>query len=256
LVILAHKIILNFSSKPIPRLSGSILYVAYNANNMRILIIEDDPTIRTTLAAYLESACFAVDATGDGAEGSYLARTNEYDVVILDYMLPSKDGLRICHEIRESGKTVPLLMTTVRNEIADKVELLNKGVDDYVTKPFSLDEILARVNALMRRPKRIDAPVMQVADIVIDANRQRVARGNKEIYLTRKEYSLLEYLARHEGRVVSRGTIMEHVWNMESDPFSNTIEAHIFNLRKKIRRGKTELIRTVPGRGYMLDGKS
>ncbi len=222
---------------------------------MRILIIEDDQDIRQMLASYLESACFAVDSTGDGIEGSYLARTNDYDIVLLDYMLPGKDGLRICHEIRESGKVMPILMITVRNEIADKVELLNRGVDDYVTKPFSFDEIMARINALIRRPRRIESPVMQVADIIIDANRQRVVRGNKEIYLTRKEYSLLEYLARHEGHVVSRGTIMEHVWDMESDPFSNTIEAHIFNLRKKIKRGKTELIRTIPGRGYMLDAK-
>lgn len=222
---------------------------------MRILIIEDDHDIRKMLASYLETACFAVDATGDGTEGSYLARTNDYDIVLLDYMLPGKDGLRICHEVRESGKTMPLLMITVRNEIADKVQLLNLGVDDYVTKPFSFEEILARINALVRRPRRVESPVMQVANITIDANRQRVLRGKKEIYLTRKEYSLLEYLARNEGRIVSRGTIMEHVWNMESDPFANTIEAHIFNLRKKIKRGKGELIRTVPGRGYMLDTK-
>ncbi|MBP6926189.1 MAG: response regulator transcription factor [Candidatus Pacebacteria bacterium] len=222
---------------------------------MRVLIIEDDPEILVLLTSYLESACFAVDACNDGAQGSFLARTNEYDIVILDYMLPNKDGLRICHEIREAGKTMPLLMITVRSEINDKVELLNKGVDDYVTKPFSFEEIIARINALLRRPKALASPVMNIGTITIDAARQRVTKGNKEIYLTRKEYSLLEYLARHEGHVISRGTIMEHVWNMESDPFSNTIEAHIFNLRKKIKRGKTELIRTVPGRGYMLDGK-
>lgn len=222
---------------------------------MRILIIEDDSDIRTMLGLYLESACFAVDTTGDGADGSYLARTNDYDVIVLDYMLPNKDGLRICHEIRESGKTMPIIMTTVRSAINDKVELLNTGADDYITKPYSFDEILARINALIRRPKIIESPVMQISNITIDANRQRVMRGNKEIYLTRKEYSLLEYLARNEGKIVSRGTIMEHVWNMESDPFSNTIEAHIFNLRKKIKKGRSELIRTVPGRGYMLDTK-
>jgi len=222
---------------------------------MRVLIIEDDPEILVMLTSYLETACFAVDACSDGAQGSFLARTNDYDIVILDYMLPNKDGLRICHEVREAGKTMPMLMVTVRSQISDKVELLNKGVDDYVTKPFSFEEIIARINALLRRPKAIDAPVMNVGSITIDAAKQRVLKGNKEIYLTRKEYSLLEYLARNEGHVVSRGTIMEHVWNMESDPFSNTIEAHIFNLRKKIRRGKNDLIRTVPGRGYMLSGK-
>lgn len=236
---------------------------------MRVLIIEDDPEILLMLTSYLESACFAVDAIDDGAQGSFLARTNDYDIVILDYMLPNKDGLRICHEIREAGKTMPLLMVTVRSEINDKVELLNKGVDDYVTKPFSFEEIIARINALLRRPKTISSPIMSIGNITIDAAKQRVTKGNKEIYLTRKEYSLLEYLARNEGHVVSRGTIMEHVWNMESDPFSNTIEAHIFNLRKKVKVGrgsgggggpssrsdKSELIRTIPGRGYMLGGK-
>lgn len=222
---------------------------------MRILIIEDDLDISKMLGNYLESACFAVDKCSNGTEGSYLARTNDYDVIILDYMLPEKDGLRICHEIRESGKNIPILMTTVKGEISDKVELLNSGADDYITKPYSFEEILARINALIRRPRKIESPILQISNITIDTNRQRVMRGNKEIYLTRKEYSLLEYLSRNEGRIVSRGTIMEHVWNMESDPFSNTIEAHIFNLRKKIKKGKAELIRTVPGRGYMLDTK-
>ncbi len=222
---------------------------------MRILIIEDDKEIRTALASHLESVCFAVDTTGDGADGSFLARTNDYDVVVLDYILPNKDGLRICHEIRESGKNMPIILTSVRNEICDKVELLNSGADDYVTKPYSLDEILARINAMIRRPKKVDSPLMYISNITIDANKQKVTKGNREIYLTRKEYSLLEYLARNEGRVVTRGTIMEHVWNMESDPFSNTIEAHVFNLRKKIRGGKNELIRTIPGRGYMLETK-
>lgn len=222
---------------------------------MRVLIIEDDPEILVMLTSYLETACFAVDATDDGAQGSFLARTNDYDIVLLDYVLPNKDGLRICHEIRESGKTMPLLMMSVRNEIADKVELLNKGADDYVTKPFSFAEIFARIHALLRRPRVIQPETMHVGNITIDAHRQRVMKSGKEIYLTRKEYSLLEYLARNEGRVVSRGTIMEHVWNMESDPFSNTIEAHIFNLRKKIRRGKDDFIKTVPGRGYMLETK-
>ncbi len=222
---------------------------------MRVLLIEDDPQILLMLSSYLESACFAVDSCSDGTQGSFLARTNDYDLVILDYMLPGKDGLRICHEIREAGKKMPLLMITVRSEISDKVLLLNKGVDDYVTKPFSFEELIARINALLRRPQSINEPVMKIGTITIDAARQRVMRGDKEVYLTRKEYSLLEYLARNEGHVVSRGTIMEHVWSMESDPFSNTIEAHIFNLRKKIQHGKRELIHTVPGRGYMLEEK-
>lgn len=220
---------------------------------MRILIIEDDIDIKDMLALYLKQVCFAVDSTTSGQKGSYLARTNEYDLIILDYMLPEKDGLQICKEIRISGKTMPILMLSVRGEIRHKVELFKHGIDDYMTKPFSYEELMARIRALLRRPHKIEPAVLTVSDMIIDSNAQRVTRGSKEIYLTRKEFALLEYLVKHEGKVVSRGMIMEHVWNMESDPFSNTIEAHIFNLRRKIAHGKSPIIRTIPGRGYKIE---
>lgn len=223
---------------------------------MRILVIEDDTEIRLALTANLKSASYAIDATHCGEKGSYLARANEYDLIILDYMLPKKDGRRVCRDIRESQKSTPIIMLSVRAATDDKIEMLNSGADDYLAKPFSFEELHARIKALMRRPPVVKNPIIVAADITIDADRQSVSRGKKELYLTRKEFSLLEYLARNKGRVVSRGQIMEHVWDLGSDPFSNTIEAHILNLRKKLGVRKQKLIHTVPGRGYKFDTRN
>jgi DNA-binding response OmpR family regulator len=223
---------------------------------MRILVVEDDDDIRTVLKLSLEAELFNVDTASDGETGSYMARTNDYDLVILDFMMPKKDGKAVCREIREAGKTMPIIMLTVRSTTEAKVELLNAGADDYLTKPFSFQELKARVNALMRRPQQIKGNNLEIADLVVDTLRHRVTRGGKELYLTRKEFSLLEYLLRHQGIVVSRGMIMEHVWDAEGDPFSNTIEAHILNLRKKIdgnSSSKKKLIHTIPGRGYTIE---
>jgi DNA-binding response OmpR family regulator len=222
---------------------------------MRILVIEDDADIRSMLALHLKAASFAVDVIDCGEKGSYLARTNDYDLIIMDYILPKKEGPQICKEIRDSGKTTPIMMLSVRSTTYDKVTLLNLGADDYLHKPFSFEELNARIKALLRRPRDITHPVVTISDITIDSDKQLVTRGRKSIYLTRKEFSLLEYLARHQGMVVSRGMIMEHVWDLDSDPFSNTIEAHILNLRKKLGQKKQKVIYTVPGRGYKLDTK-
>lgn len=223
---------------------------------MRILVIEDDPDLQKTLVSYLRSACFAVDSALSGARGLYLALTNDYDVIILDYGLPEKNGLEVCEEIRRSGKTVPILILSIQSEIITKVELLNHGADDYLTKPFSFDELLARLQALLRRPALIETLNLQVGDINIDVSRQIVTVNSQEVYLTRKEFCLLEYMARNCGKVVSRGMIMEHVWDMEGDLFSNTIEAHIRNLRRKLSASRyTNLIVTVPGRGYRLEAR-
>lgn len=227
--------------------------VPYTLYLMRILVVEDDPQIRELVSGHLKALCFAVDSTDCGERGSYLARTNDYDVVLLDYILPKKDGRTICQEIRNHGKTTPIIMLSIRSEIDDKVDLLNLGADDYLAKPFSFDELHARIKAVLRRPTAIHSDIVTIRDITIDSNRQVVTRGNQEIYLTRKEFSLLEYLARHSGHVVSRGMIMEHVWDIECDPFSNTIEAHILNLRKKLGIQKQGLIQTVPGRGYKIE---
>jgi DNA-binding response OmpR family regulator len=221
---------------------------------MRILVIEDEEGIASFLKAGLESEYFAVDIAEDGERGSYLARTNDYDIIILDNMLPKKNGAEVCDEIRKSGKTTPIIMLSARAELGIKVELLNKGADDYLTKPFSLEELLARIRALLRRPLVITSEILQTDNLIVDTKQHSIKRGDKEIYLTKKEFMLLELLLKKKGTVVTRGTIMEHVWDMNVDPFSNTIESHILNLRKKIAiKDGRDLISTLPGIGYKIE---
>jgi DNA-binding response OmpR family regulator len=206
------------------------------------------------LAENLRAHCFVVDTAEDGTTGSYLARTNEYDIIILDNMLPEKSGAAICQEIRRTGRSVPILVLSVLSDSWRKVELLNSGADDYMIKPFSVDELMARVRALMRRPAQLEGDTLTIDDLVLDTKRQIVKRGGVGKNLTRKEFTLLEYLMRNQGSVLSRGMIMEHVWDMTSDPFSNTIESHILSLRRKIEPGTSKkLIYTVSGRGYKID---
>jgi two-component system copper resistance phosphate regulon response regulator CusR len=221
---------------------------------MKILIVEDDSEMREFLRDGFEAEGSSVDTADDGTKGSYLARTNEYDVVILDHSLPKKNGSIVCEEIRATGKNTPIIFLSVMGGLHHKVDSLEKGADDYITKPFSFEELRARVRAVMRRPHKIEPMTIQVADLVLNGERQTVLRGQTGIYLTRKEFNLLQYLMKNRGLVLSRGVIMEHVWNADSDPFSNTIESHILNLRKKINIGrKKDLIRNVPGRGYTID---
>lgn len=221
---------------------------------MRLLIVDDEESVREALAENLRMQCFVVDTAKDGTEGSYLARTNAYDLVILDNMLPEKSGLTVCQEIRKTGHMMPILMLSVLSDTWRKVELLNHGADDYLLKPFSFEELAARIRALLRRPAALESDVLCIDDLSLDTKRQAVRRGEKGIYLTRKEFTLLEYLMRNQGTVLSRGMIMEHVWDMSSDPFSNTIESHILSLRKKVDNvPERKLIYTVPGRGYKID---
>lgn len=219
---------------------------------MRILIVEDDPTISSKLKKTLESESFAVDTTNDGYVGSFIARTNNYDLVALDLMLPRKNGDEILKDIRSKTKDMPVLIMSQKNEINEKVNLL-KDADDYIVKPFSPSEFVARVKAILRRPHEVRPSIMRIDDLTIDTAAHKVLRNKREIFLTRKEIMLLECLAGQKGKVVSRGEIMEKVWNHDSDPFSNTIEAHIRNLRRKIDSGKETLIKTVSGRGYKID---
>ncbi|MEN9921315.1 MAG: hypothetical protein RLZZ517_293 [Candidatus Parcubacteria bacterium] len=222
---------------------------------MKILIIEDDISIRNVLRLSLESKGFVVDEAGDGDTGSYLARTNSYDVILLDNILPKKLGGFVCKEIREAGKNTPILVLSSKQEVLTKVQLLNTGVDDYITKPFSFEELMARMRAITRRPNVLMRQIYTFKDIEINIHSQIVKRKNKEIYLTRKEFSLLEYLIKNQNNVVSRGEILEHVWDMSIDPFSNTIETHIMNLRKKLHDTKRLLISSIPGRGYKFNFK-
>ena len=221
---------------------------------MRLLLVEDDENIAMSLQASLAAECFVVDMAGDGERGSFLARTNEYDLIILDNMLPKKNGAVVCQEIRQAGKTALILMLSVLTEIDTKVSLLNNGADDYLAKPFSFAELLARVRALLRRQARITEEVLKIGDIVLDVQAHRVRRGAREIYLTKKEFILLEYFMRNPGVVLSRGKIMEHVWDINADPFSNTIEAHIRSLRQKLEfSNDKKFIQTVPGCGYKIE---
>lgn len=221
---------------------------------MRALIVDDEENIRNLLAENLRSQCFAVDTAADGTEGSYMARTNTYDVIILDNMLPEKSGVTVCQEIRRTGHSVPIIILSVLSDTWRKVDLLNSGADDYMIKPYSFDELMARVRALMRRPSDIEGDILRIDDLTLDTRQQVVKRGEKGVYLTRKEFMLLEYLLRNTGGVLSRGMIMEHVWDMTNDPFSNTIESHILSLRKKVDNiPERKLIYTVPGRGYKID---
>jgi two-component system copper resistance phosphate regulon response regulator CusR len=219
---------------------------------MKILLIEDNPDTCDLLKRNFEHEMFVVDIAMDGEYGSYAGRTNQYDVIISDYMLPLKNGLQICHEIRSANKKTPIIIISVRNEVPDKVALLDCGADDFLAKPFSFAELLARVKAVTRRPYDIKSNEMIIEDIVIDSARQNVNRNGQNIYLTRKEFMLLECFAKNKGRVVSRGQINENVWENENNPFSNTIEAHVRNLRKKLSKGNDDLIKTVPGRGYII----
>jgi DNA-binding response OmpR family regulator len=221
---------------------------------MRILVIEDDPKISAFLKAGLQSEYFLVDAINDGAKGLYEAQANEYDLIILDHILPNMTGLDICTKLREDQISTPIIGLSVKCEIANKVSFLNAGADDYLTKPFSFEELLARVRALLRRPQKLYSDILEVSDITLNIKTHTVSKNNEAIYLTKKEFSLLEYLMKNQGNVLSRGMILEHVWDMNADPFSNTIETHIMTLRRKVDNKRSpKLIQTIPGIGYKID---
>jgi two-component system copper resistance phosphate regulon response regulator CusR len=220
---------------------------------VRILLVEDEPDAARILSKGLREEAYAVDVAGDGERASELAFVNDYDLIILDVMLPGRDGFEVCRELRAAGSAVPVLMLTARDAVEDRIVGLDTGADDYLTKPFDFDELLARVRALLRRGPVLRPSVINVADLAVDTRARRVSRGGREIELTAKEYALLEYLARRAGEVVSRADIAEHVWDESYDPFSKVIEVFIQRLRRKVDAdGRTPLIRTRRGEGYML----
>src|SRR5574341_1084029 len=188
---------------------------------MRILLVEDEPNAARMLAKGLRQQTYAVDVAADGEEALYQASVNDYDLVILDVLLPLKDGFEVCCELRAAGSTTPILMLTARDAVQDRIAGLDLGADDYLVKPFDFHELLARVRALFRRGHALRPETLTVADLVIDTRAQRVRRGERRIELTAKEYALLEYLARRAGEVVSRADIAEHVWDESFDPFTN-----------------------------------
>jgi len=221
---------------------------------MRILVVEDSPRLQRTLGAALRKSGYAVDLAGDGEEGQWLAESHEYDVIILDIMLPKRDGLAVLGELRAKGKTTHVLLLTARDTVADRVKGLRAGADDYLVKPFDLEELLARVQALCRRAYGSKQAIISISDLEVDTLGRRVRRGRYPMDLTAREYLLLEYLARRRGQVVARAEIEEHIYDGQVDPMSNVVDSAICNLRKKLAvGGEAPLIHTRRGLGYVLD---
>lgn len=221
---------------------------------MRILIVEDDHKIATALKKGLEQEAYAVDAAYDGLEGLGFALTLKYDLMVLDRMLPGEvDGLMICQKVREEKIHTPILILTAKDKVSDRVEGLNMGADDYLVKPFAFEEFLARVKALMRRPEKTLDNVLKVGDLILDPDKFEVTRANVKIKLSRKEFSLLEYLMRSANRTLPKDMIISHVWDFDADILPNTVEVYIGYLRKKIdKKDLKKLIHTVHGFGYRL----
>ena len=226
---------------------------------MRILIVEDDHKIATALKKGLEQESYAVDVNFDGEEGLGSALTINYDLIVLDRMLPGTvDGLLICKKIREENIHTPVLILTAKDKVEDKVEGLKMGADDYLVKPFAFEEFLARIKALLRRPSTMIESNLRVGDLKLDRETFEVKRLDKKISLTKKEFSLLEYLMRNAGRVVTKDMIINHVWDFDADILPNTVEVYIGYLRKKIDKpfpDSLRLIQTVHGFGYRIGGQ-
>ncbi len=197
---------------------------------MRILVVEDERKIADFVKRGLREEGYAVDAAYDGEEGLFLAKTNDYDLVLLDLMLPKLDGLAVCRKLKEAKVKAPIIMLTAKNTVRDKVLGLDSGADDYLTKPFAFEELLARIRAMFRKTEALTPTKLKVADLELDLVTHKVMRGSKDIDLTAKEYSLLEYLMRNQGTIVTRTMISEHVWDIDFDTFTNVIEigrAHV-----------------------------
>jgi two-component system copper resistance phosphate regulon response regulator CusR len=224
---------------------------------MRVLLIEDEPRVAHFIARGLREQSYAVDIARDGDEAIYLAIINEYDLIILDVMLPLKDGFQVCKEIRAQSIKQPILMLTALDGIDDRVKGLDCGADDYLGKPFDFKELLARIRALLRRSKEFRPETLQVADLIINTSSHTVTRGGRKISLTAKEYSLLEFFVLRADKLVSRGEIAEHVWDENFDPFSNVIDVYVRRLRKKIDESFNHpLIRTRRGEGYIFSAEA
>lgn len=221
---------------------------------MRILVVEDEPKLASVIARGLSAKGYAVDTLEDGDKAltRILVHHGDYDLVILDLMLPGTDGLEICRQARAAGVVLPILVLTARAETETKVELLLAGADDYVVKPFAFDELLARIHALLRRPAAALPEVLTCGDIELDASRHAAARGGAPLLLTLKEFGLLEYFLRHPGETVNREDLIAHLWDFNYESFSNVIDVHVKNLRRKLGDDSAHVLETVRGVGYRL----
>jgi DNA-binding response OmpR family regulator len=220
---------------------------------MRILIVEDEMKVANFVARGLRSEGHSVETAGDAGEARAALAAGAFDLVILDLMLPDVDGIGFCHDLRARGNTMPILMLTARDTVGDRVAGLDSGADDYLTKPFALEELLARVRALLRRPRQVQAAPLQMADLRVDSPSRRVWRGDREIALSAKEYSLLAYLMANPDRVLSRPMIEEAVWGFDFDCATNVVDVYVGLLRRKLEAGgECRLIHTVRNMGYVL----
>lgn len=219
---------------------------------MKLLIIEDEIDFAKALARGLRKLGYAVDIVTDGEQGIDLAQVNDYDLIILDLNLPGLDGLEVCRQLRSCRPELLILMLTARSRLCDRVTGLDLGADDYLVKPFHFDELAARIRALFRRDMRAREPIIELADLKLDPSSCTVWKGNRRLEMNRKEYSILEYLMRHPGEVVSQEELLEHVWESSVNPFSNVVRVHVTLLRRKLGddAGKPRYIETVVGRGY------
>lgn len=220
---------------------------------MRILLIEDEQRLSNTIKKGLVEDGFAVDQAYDGEDGQYLAESEDYDLIILDVMLPKIDGVALCQNLRTKKIKTPILMLTAKTTVEDKVAGLDSGADDYMTKPFSFIELRSRIQALLRRSKQEASPILQVADLTLDPIKHRVGRDGKSINLTPKEFSVLEYLMRHKDEIVTRTMILEHVWDYNFDSMSNVVDVYVATIRRKVdHSNKVKLVHTLHGVGYRV----
>jgi DNA-binding response OmpR family regulator len=221
---------------------------------MKILIIEDNLNLAKALQRGLQQEGYLAEFLSDGKEGRERIQVNhnEYDLIILDRMLPSEDGVKICQQWRANGLSIPVLMLTAKDTTEDKIIGLDAGADDYLVKPFALNELLARLRALLRRPAQTMPDQLKIKDLTLDPQTRTVTKGQKKIILTLKEFMILEYLMRHPNQVVTREELYDHAWDFADNPFSNTIDVHLKNLRKKIDYRNEKLLQTIRGIGYRI----
>ncbi len=222
---------------------------------MKVLIVEDEHRIATALQKGLKQERFAVDVAYDGASGYDLASVETYDVIVLDLMLPKMDGISVCKKLREGGNHTPILMLTAKNQVRDRVSGLDAGADDYLSKPFAFEELLARVRALTRRPQKMTETTLKVSDLTLDPKSFEVTRAGKSVQLSSKEFALLEYFMRNPNTILSKEQLISHVWNYDADILPNTVEVYVKKLREKIDvpfADKEPLLHTIRGFGYKL----
>lgn len=221
---------------------------------MKLLLVEDNSAVRNLLRMSFEAEGYVIDDVEDGEQGSYYARVNEYDCIILDNQLPKKTGKDVCEDIRNANISTPIIFLSGLNEVTEKVACFFTGADDYITKPFSFEELKARLAAVLRRPKQIKSNSYTLGDITLHPDSHEIYKNNRPLSLTRKEYAILTLLIEKEGKIVTRGELIEKVWDMNLDPFSNTLETHILRLRKKIGDTKQKrIIKNISGRGYQIN---